>query len=429
LTADSSNPTESARLPSIPRLGAKASVAVLAVALTVRLAAVAVTDPTRAHFGDAPPYQMAARMIADTGRYPFRTDPHYFRAPGYPAFLALVTAGRPERVVAAKVANVIVGSLAAVVLAAISARLFRRRDLALATGIAAALNPAFVLVSSEVQSEPLFMLMLLAAGWLLLVAVDRPSSNVGVAGGIGLGLSALVRPSAIAVVPLLAAPLADRRYPPRIRLHLAGSAALGFVLSVAPWTLRNALVYREFIPISDVGGFNFFLGNSEQMLRFFQVQSRRGYDLWAVETDRMIDNRMKELNARGISSPAAVTRELVRETMDNGARHPGLIARLLAHKSWDWFRPYPNPYYWPRAVVVPVAILYAALYVLAARGLLVAPRRGVALFCLLVLLASMAAHVLTVVSWRYRIPYWDPVLLLYAPAGAMLRLSGRPSHI
>jgi hypothetical protein len=26
----------------------------------------------------------------------------------------------------------------------------------------------------------------------------------------------------------------------------------------------------------------------------------------------------------------------------------------------------------------------------------------------------MAAHVAIIVVWRYRIPYWDPVLILYA---------------
>ena len=38
-----------------------------------------------------------------------------------------------------------------------------------------------------------------------------------------------------------------------------------------------------------------------------------------------------------------------------------------------------------------------------------------------VLLVTMAVHVALIVVWRYRIPYWDPVLLLYAVSGARAR--------
>jgi hypothetical protein len=32
----------------------------------------------------------------------------------------------------------------------------------------------------------------------------------------------------------------------------------------------------------------------------------------------------------------------------------------------------------------------------------------------LLLAATMAAHVILQVVWRYRAPYWDPVLILYS---------------
>jgi hypothetical protein len=104
--------------------------------------------------------------------------------------------------------------------------------------------------------------------------------------------------------------------------------------------------------------------------------------------------------------------------------HPATAAWLLWKKSWDWLRPYPNPLFWPRGVVVVIGLLYAALTLLAARGLLLADRRGASLFCLGLLVLSMAVHVLTVVSWRYRIPYWDPVLILYGAFGALRGRSG-----
>jgi 4-amino-4-deoxy-L-arabinose transferase-like glycosyltransferase len=392
--------------------------------VAVRVAATAWFGFSTPHFADAPAYLFAAKALAQTGTYPLRTDKNFFRPPGYSVFLDLVTLGHPENIALAKGANALLGALGPLLLAAIALRLFRSRAAALAAGVAAAFDPSLILVSSDVQSEPLFFVLLLLSGFFLLVCVDRPSSNFGVLAGALLGLAALTRPSALCVVPLLFGPLADRRYPLRVRWHLAASALLGFVLSLAPWTLRNAVVYREFIPISDVGGFNFYVGNSEPMARFFQVRTKQEYETWAEEADHFLDLRVAALRAAGFDSPGALTSELVRITVAQGLAAPGAAARLLWHKALDWLRPYPNPLFWPTPVVVGIGLLYGGLTLLAARGLLIGPRRGASLFCVGLLVLSMAAHVLTVVSWRYRVPYWDPVLILYGAFGVLRGRSG-----
>jgi hypothetical protein len=75
--------------------------------------------------------------------------------------------------------------------------------------------------------------------------------------------------------------------------------------------------------------------------------------------------------------------------------------------------------------VFGVGALYSILYLCAARGLWIAPRRAASLFAVAFLLASMLAHVATFVSWRYRVPYWDPVLVLYGVFGAGGTLAAR----
>ena len=385
---------------------------------------VAYTGARVAHFGDAPAYQLAARALAETGRYPAKTDEFYFRPPGYAAFLAVVTLGHPERVVVAKAASAVLGSFAAVILAAIGVRLFRRRGFGIAAGVGAALDPSLVMVSSDVQSEPLFLVLLLGAGFLLLVAVDRPSSTLALVAGVSTGLAILTRPSALLVAPLLAAPLLDRRWPRRARAHIAAAAALGAVLAIAPWTIRNAVVYRELVLVSDVGGFNFYLGNSDLMARFYEIRDRSEYHAWSDETYALLGTRLNELAREGVTSPGRVTRALVDRTVSDAARAPSATLRLLVHKAADWLRPYPNPLFWPRSIVLGVGALYAILYLAGICGLLLAPRRGVTVFALAFLLLSMAAHVITLVSWRYRVPYWDPVLILYGAFGAGTLLIG-----
>jgi len=388
----------------------------------VRLAAIAFFGVWRAGFGDAEPYVLAATEIVEHGRYPDRTEAFFFRAPAYPFFLAAATLGRPDRIVAAKVANAALGAAAALLLALLSARIFGNRRLAVATGVGAAIWPSLVYVSIDVQSEPLFLVFLLLSALALLAAADGPSRTAAWAAGVGLGLAALTRPSALALAPLLAAPALDRRNRgPGGRSGLALRAVGGFVLALAPWTIRNEIRFHELIPVSDAGGMSLFAGNSSWTRRFYAIESREQYVRWLEDFDRDLRARLARIEAAGATSPARRSAGFARMAIDEIRADPEGSARLLARKAVHWLQPYPTDWYWPATIVVGVGILYAALSVLAARGLLRAERRGVAAFALAALAISMAAHVALQVVWRYRVPYWDPILLLYGVAGARPR--------
>ena len=410
----------------MPRLPRKAAAAIFVLALGVRLAAIAAFGFSTLDFGDARAYVATARALAGTGHYPLRVEPFFFRPPGYPYFLAIATLGHPDRIALAKIVNTILGAFAAVLLAAISRRVFRRTALAIATGLAAAVHPSFVLLSTEVQSEPLFLVLLLAAGWLLLVAADRPSSNLAAAAGGSLALAALTRSTALALAPLLLAPLADRRLPRRARAHLAGAALLGFAVTLTPWTIRNALAYRELLPVSDAGGYSLYHGNSHWTKRYYAIRSRAEFDRWITAFDADMKASIGRIDSLGTFSPGQRSALFAHMAIDEMRADPAGEARLIAQKTWQWIRPYPTPWFWPPAVVAGIGTLYAVLYVLAGSGLATAERRGVATFCVVLLAVAMAIHVALLVVWRYRVPYWDPVLLLYAPAGAARLARPRP---
>jgi 4-amino-4-deoxy-L-arabinose transferase-like glycosyltransferase len=403
---------------SIPRLGRRACVLLFLLALAVRLAATGVVGFSTLRFGDARAYLFAANELVRTGHYPLATEPFYFRAPGYPVFLIAATLGNPDRIALAKIANAVLGALSALLLAALSAKLFRRRGLAVATGAAAALHPGFVFLSTDVQSEPLFLLLLLAAGWLLLAAADRPSSNLALLAGASLALASLTRPSALALAPLLAAPLADRRYPARVRGHVAASALLGFLFALAPWMLRNAAVYGELVPVNDAGGSAFYQGNSNWMVRFYELKSLEEYRRWSAAMFTDLERQTRAIEAAAGRSPSAKSRYFVRKALEERRADPSGWPSLLWHKAWDWLRPYPSPLFWPAWSVWIVGAIYSAGTVLAIVGIAAAPRPGVRLFVLTYLVLTMAVHVALIVVWRYRVPYWDPVLLLYGSFGA-----------
>ncbi len=276
------------------------------------------------------------------------------------------------------------------------------------------------MLSTDVQSEPLFVLLLLCSGYLLLAAADRPSSNLAIAAGAGLALAALTRPSALALAPLVAAPLFDRRWPWRVRGQVAASAVLGLLLTLLPWTLRNALVFRELVPVNDAAGSAFYQGNSDWMIRFYEVESLPEYRTWIGAAFADLERETRRIDEASGGSPAALSRHFVRKTFDERRGDPGGWVRLFGRKAWDWLRPYPSPLFWPPWVLWVVGSVNVLVAVFAVRGFARAPG-GVRAFALTYLAVTMLAHVVFIVVWRYRIASWDPVLLLFAAPGALRR--------
>jgi hypothetical protein len=291
----------------------------------------------------------------------------------------------------------------------------------------AAVHPTFVLAAADLQSEPLFLLLLSASGFLLLAAADRPSSNLALAAGAVLALAALTRSSALVLAPLLLAPLGDRRYPFRARAHVAFSALVGFGLALAPWVLRNALVFGELILVNDGAGYVFYGRNSDAAIGLAEAKTREEADAASARLEQSREELIAALPAEVRGSPGRLSRALFAAALSERLADPRPTNILLAWKARDWLRPWPDPRYWPRPAVVALGIVFGALYVLAAAGLFRAERTGVRGFCLAFLAATFAFHLLFETSWRYRAVYWEPVLLLYAVWGAAgaLRLARR----
>ena len=74
--------------------------------------------------------------------------------------------------------------------------------------------------------------------------------------------------------------------------------------------------------------------------------------------------------------------------------------------------------------MIATGLFYVGLTFFATVGLTAGPRPGVRAFSLVFLAVTMAAHVAFIVVWRYRVPYWDPVLLLYGVWGGT-RIAGK----
>ncbi|HEY1250053.1 MAG TPA: hypothetical protein VGH97_02625 [Thermoanaerobaculia bacterium] len=396
----------------------------------MRLAAASAAGLATPRFGDWDAFVSGARSLVRTGTYPDRTTYFFFEAPGYPFYLAVATLGHPESIARDKVVSAAAGALAAPLLAGLSLALFGSRRIAAATGAAGALLPSLVLFSSDVQSESLFVPLLLGAAALLLSGADRAAAlghgdrgtdKRAAGSGALLAAAALTRPSALALAPLLLAPLFDRRFVPGVRRRLALLAAAGLVLALAPWTIRNALHFGELLPVSDGLGATFFDGNSVWANRIYALEDRRDV---APMNAAMHADRVARLAVLGIvpgteafRSPSKRSWALIHAALDDRRADPAGTRLLYARKLWHWLRPYPTLFWgWP--IVLGATILYLALYAAAGAGMISAARRGAVWFCVAVLATAMIVHLAILVLWRYRVPYWDPILLLYGIPGA-----------
>ena len=83
------------------------------------------------------------------------------------------------------------------------------------------------------------ILLLAAAVFVMRLALRRPSSNLAAVSGGCVALTAWFLPSALLAGALLAAPLLDRRWPLRARIHLVGSGLLGFAVFLVPWVVAR----------------------------------------------------------------------------------------------------------------------------------------------------------------------------------------------
>ena len=180
-------------------------------ALAVRLGYVLLVAPAPVGVGgDAGYYHSAANLIAHGhflsrsilgGSYPTAEHP-----PLFPLALSVVSLFGGESLLAHRVAGCVIGSLTVVAVAMLGPEARRTARRWIAGGLAA-VYPPLVTADGLVMSEPLFALLVAAA---LIVALGPPGRRQALLLGLTIGLSALTRGEGLALLALLAWPVAWR---------------------------------------------------------------------------------------------------------------------------------------------------------------------------------------------------------------------------
>lgn len=237
-----------------------ALVAILAAALAIRMMVVLVT-PDYTPLFDAVEYQHHAVSLADGhGFAPSTVTPldrrTAFRPPLYPLMLAVVYTVFKAGPDVGRALGAVLGVLTVLLIYLVALQLWGR-TVALVAGGLAAVYPSLAMLNAALLTESPFLAIEVAL--VLAVLRYRSSRHPGWAAlaGVLCGLAALTRSNGLLLaIPALLGVLGPGR-PALGRRALVGPAVVivGAVVAIAPWTIRNAMVFHAFVPLTTQTGF------------------------------------------------------------------------------------------------------------------------------------------------------------------------------
>jgi 4-amino-4-deoxy-L-arabinose transferase-like glycosyltransferase len=234
---------------------APAAIAALLLALALGLRVAEVQRTGYVPLNDGASYLKLAREIAHGGSYAHSDPgaggsrgPSAYFPPGFPYFLAGVHVISPG-VGAARIAQSVLGTAAVGLIGLVALELFGTTAALVAIAIGA-VYPVLIELSGVLVAENLLVVIVLAAVWAVLRARRGRPTRWALAAGVLVGLATLTHQNAIVVlIPCLFALWGGKR--PWLRPALLVAAA---AVTIAPWTIRNAVVLHRFVPVSDESG-------------------------------------------------------------------------------------------------------------------------------------------------------------------------------
>jgi hypothetical protein len=206
---------------------------------------------------DAVMYDRLARGLISGEGYVLAGRPSAWWPVGYPAALAVVYAIAGAHALSGKLFNVVIGTLSVWLCYRLTSRVSRSGGRL--AGLAVAVLPSHVLASNLLTTETLATAVLLAAALMLWPPHSR---RAALAGGLLVGLGALVRPVMLLIGPAwLAACVAFPRYR-RSTLQATPVFVLGLAIAIGPWAIRNWMALGTPVLVSTNDGYIMWAGNN-----------------------------------------------------------------------------------------------------------------------------------------------------------------------
>lgn len=363
--------------------------------------------------------------------------PSAYFPPAYPYFLGAVdlidghATAQDGAINPARLSQALLGTVTVVLVGLVALEAFESVTLALIALALAAVYPVLIDLSGTLVAENLFTPTVLAATWAALRAgrSARPMRWVAAA-GILTGLAALTHFNGVLLVlPLVVAAANARRgiAAPAVLLATA-------LLTVSPWIVRNAIVMRRFVPISDETGMT-LVGTYNPASAAYRPIPYKWRIYYGIPSDRSLIRQSHHL------TELQLTGRLERQALSYVRAHPFAPFAAVFYNTLRLFE-LEGEFAWhasARAMAIPATtadvgvISFWVVAAMALAGLLTRTARAVPKWLWAVpILLWLSVAVINTETPRFREPIDPFLLLLAAPAlGAAFawirpRLDGAP---
>lgn len=315
----------------------------------------------------------------------------------YPLYLAGVYAVVGYHPLAARLLQGIVASALLCLLIYQIGRRVSNEETGLVSAGLAALYGYFVYYNAALMTETFFMVLVLLTLYLALRIKEKPTLSRWVGLGFSLGFAGLLRQTVLLFVPFLLFWLFLELRARGIRwLHITAPVVI-ILLLITPWTLRNYLVYDEFLLLNSNAGYALYASNNPNL----------GTN-WNNET--VVVPVPEELKGQ---NEARLDRALTKQAIEFILADPQRYLRLTLDKSLEFF------WFWPSSDSSRISnlnrVLSFGLYLpFMLFGLWLSFSRWRSFVVLYVfILVHTAIHLLSWPAPRYRLTV-DAVLMVFA---------------
>ncbi len=357
---------------------------VVAGSFVLRVVALLTVAPPKPDGGDPLFYHTTANLLAHGRGFiePLnwiafgRSIPSALHGPAYPLYLSMFSRLGATTIFDHRLASILAGTGVVLVAGLLGRRVAGDRVMVLAA-VLAALYPNLWIIDGVLFPEGLFALcsglVALAAYRWLRTRRFRDAALMGVL----IGVAAMVRGEGLFLSALLVAPLALRSpgMDWKWKLRTLAVAAIGVIVALGPWTVRNATTFDAFVSLSTNGDELNVYANCED------TYSGKYLGFWLFDCQERI--RRVSGEAPGDEAERAKYWRDVGWTYarEHASELPKVVAARIG-RQWELFRPLQNVEFAPiegrdKRVALAGLLSYYALVPVAGIGVLRLWRRRV----------------------------------------------------
>jgi Dolichyl-phosphate-mannose-protein mannosyltransferase len=407
---------------------------IVVTAIVLGLAVMILTGVNNVDFVDTKDYVYTAATLVQKGYYPDSYFFPFFRPPLYPLFLAAIWMISPGNIVAVKVIQILIHGVTCWLVFKIALEVTKDEMISFLGALLFVINPLFLYMAVGIQSESLHVFLFTLAMFFLvrMVMSDELKISYAAWSGMALGLAALNKPSALGVGAVLAGTLFLLTWRRKNGFTSAATVAVAMFLTLVPWSIYIWQTRGELILICDAGGYNLWAGNHPRLIPLFRGEIDNAGDADA-ESDKIITERdqlQQEWRAtKNYDHLSLKQREDLWRTaaINRLMQNPAQTAELFALKFYILWRPFANSFSHSIGKSLMAAAVLIPLYIFGLWGVFRLwkdrqTRKVVWLF-IATIVSVTAIHVLIYTSMRYRLPYVDPMLTIFAAVGSAALLA------